>query len=90
MLFARQSGENRGAYAKANLKRFAAELGLDQARFGACLDSDKYLAKVRAETKAGKDQGVTGTPTFFINGQRLVGAQPYEQFVQVINVFLKK
>ncbi len=89
-LFEVHRGENRGAFAKANLKRFAAELSLDPAKFGACLDSDKYLAKVRAETEAAQKQGVTGTPTFFINGQKLVGAQPYEQFAQVINIFLKK
>ena len=49
-LFDNQGGENVGAFSKANLKRFAAEMKLDTAAFNVCLDSDKYLAKVRADT----------------------------------------
>lgn len=90
LLFQSQNGENRGAFAKPNLKRFAAQLGLDMPKFNACLDGDKYLAKVRAETAAAQKLGFTGTPSFTINGQQLVGAQPYEQFERTINVFLKK
>lgn len=79
----------RGAFTKENLKRFAAGLGLDTRTFNACVDGDKYLAKIRAETEAAKKQGFTGTPAFTINGQQIVGAQPYEQFERVINIFLK-
>jgi predicted DsbA family dithiol-disulfide isomerase len=89
-LFVRQSGENRGAFAKANLKRFAAEVGMDAVKFNSCVDTDKYLDKVRAEAAAAKQKGITSTPVFLINGQQISGAQPYDQFDRIINVFLKK
>src|SRR5581483_3425295 len=67
-LFAEQAGENRGAFSKDNLKRFGADLGLDQASFNACVDSDRYLSAVRAETREGRRLGVRSTPTLFVNG----------------------
>ncbi|MBI5651173.1 MAG: DsbA family protein [Chloroflexi bacterium] len=84
--------ENQGnvPFNQANLKRFALELGVDAPTFNYCLDTDKHLELVRAETRANTEKGVTSTPTFFINGQKIVGAQPYEQFERVINIFLKK
>ena len=90
LLFVSQSDANRASFAKANLKQFAVQLGLNAPKFNACVDSDQYLAKVRAETAAAQKLGFTGTPSFTINGQQIVGAQPYEQFERTINVFLKK
>jgi protein-disulfide isomerase len=81
--------QTRGAFAKENLKLLGAGLGLNLAQFGACVDSDKYLAQVRADTEAGKTKGITSTPTFSINGQRVLGALPYEQYERIINIFLK-
>jgi protein-disulfide isomerase len=72
----------------AVFKGYAAELGLDQATFDECLDGDRYAAAVQADLQEGAGFGVSGTPTFFINGQPLVGAQPYEVFVQVIEGLL--
>ncbi|HZR97302.1 MAG TPA: thioredoxin domain-containing protein [Chloroflexota bacterium] len=83
-LYAEQTGENRGAFGKDNLKRFAADLGLDQAAFNACLDSDRYAGQVKAERDAGRQQGVSATPTLFINGQKIQGAPPFEQLAQLI------
>ena len=84
--------ENQGSasFNKDNLKRFAFDLAFDLPTFNHCLDTDKHLELVRAETRANTEKGVTSTPTFFINGQKIVGAQPYEQFERVINIFLKK
>jgi len=62
------------------LKGFARELGLDTAAFDVCLDSDRYRDKVMRETEEGKQAGVGGTPTFFINGIQVVGARPFEVF----------
>lgn len=66
------------------LKQYAAEIGADRAAFDQCLDSHKYRAAVNADIEAGSKVGVTGTPTFFINGEVLVGNQPLGDFQRVI------
>lgn len=68
----------------AVLKSLAAESGLDQETFDTCLDSGRYAGAVAADVSEGQNLGVSGTPTFFINGQRLVGAQPFAVFQQAI------
>jgi len=88
LLYARQAGENRGAFNKDNLKQFAAELGLDTRAFNTCLDSGKYAELVGNETAAAQSLGVTGTPAFLINGRPVVGAQPFEVFQQAIEAEL--
>ncbi|MBF0126477.1 MAG: DsbA family protein [Magnetococcales bacterium] len=72
-----------------DLKVHAKTLGLDQEKFDKCLDSGKHGDRVMADLADGKKLGVTGTPTFFINGVRLVGAQPFEKFKAVIDEELK-
>ncbi len=88
LLFSRQSGENQGAFNKDKLLGFATELKLDLARFEPCLSNEETQARVQADTQEGRQAGVTGTPTFFINGQKIAGAQPYEQFRAVIEPLL--
>lgn len=88
-LFAGQNGENRGAFSKDNLKKFAADLGLDAAAFGQCLDSGKYSTLVTNQTSALQQLGVSSTPTFLVNGQPIVGAEPFASFQQLIEQFLK-
>ncbi len=68
----------------AKFKEYASDLGLDTSQFSECLDSDKYGDEVLADMNAGQSIGVSGTPTFFINGKRFVGAAPYENFVTAI------
>jgi len=68
-----------------DLKQHAAEVGLDAARFNACVDSHKYAAVVEADIKMGNDAGVNGTPAFFINGRMISGAQPFEAFKRIID-----
>lgn len=67
------------------LKQGAAKLGLNQATFDQCLDSGKHEARVRASAVEGEKIGVNSTPSLFINGRPLVGAQPFEVFKQVID-----
>jgi protein-disulfide isomerase len=76
---------NQQALMPADLKKHAADQGLDAAKFAACLDSSKYGERVRDGVSAGTQLGVNSTPTIFINGRRLSGAQPYEVFVGVID-----
>ena len=87
LLFARQ-GTGAGVFAKTALKAYAAELGLDTAVFNACVDDDRHLEKVYRDASEGQGQGVTGTPTFDINGQRVKGAVPYEQMKAVVDAAL--
>ncbi len=83
-LFANHAGENQGAFSKDNLKQFAVDLGLDSVAFDECLDSGRYVQVVQSETSAGQQVGVRSTPTFLVNGQPVIGAQPFEVFEQVI------
>jgi protein-disulfide isomerase len=64
---------------------YAKDLSLDVELFQSCIDEDRFAAEILADSTAGQGQGVTGTPTFFINGQKLVGAQPLDNFVSAIN-----
>ncbi len=77
------------AFTTGNLKRYAEELRLDTSRFNACLDAEKPREKVEQETVIGRMIGMTGTPGFLINGGRLIGAQPYEVFEEIIDGTLK-
>jgi predicted DsbA family dithiol-disulfide isomerase len=70
---------------QSELKRNAADLGLDTAKFNSCLDSHKFKATVDADLQAGQEAGVDGTPAFFINGRMISGAQPFEVFQQIID-----
>jgi len=88
LLFEKQAGENQGAFNKDNLKAFAAEMGLDTAAFNECMDTGKYTEIVQQDTATAQQIGVQSTPSFVVNGQPIIGAQPYEQFVQVFNSIL--
>ena len=88
-LYESQSGENQGAFNKDNLKKFAKELGLDTSAFDECLDSGRYTQLIEEESSMASSIGVRSTPTFLINGQAVVGAQPFEIFEQTIDSLLK-
>jgi len=79
-----------GTLGEASYKKWAAGLGLDEGQFNSCFDSGKYNNKVQNDLLEGKSAGVTGTPTFFINGKKVVGAQPFEVFQGVIEQELSK
>jgi protein-disulfide isomerase len=71
-----------------SLKGYAAQLGLDTATFNDCLDSGKNKAEVEKDYQDGQSYGVSATPTFFINGQLVRGAKPFEEFKAVIDAAL--
>jgi len=77
-----------GDITKENLKDKASEIakdgGLDVARFQDCFDGKKAAAALKADTDEAAALGVSSTPTFFLNGRRLSGAQTYESFKQLI------
>jgi protein-disulfide isomerase len=88
-LFTHQGSESSDWASSINQKKFAQTLGLNTSQFNQCLDSGKYKQEVLNETDAGKKYGVTGTPSVFVNGQILVGAQPLVSFEQAIDAALK-
>ncbi len=64
--------------------RYANEIGLDAVALEACLDQGRYAGMVQDSASYAAGLGITGTPTFFINGIRIVGSQPLQNFVQII------
>jgi protein-disulfide isomerase len=68
-----------------DLNAYAQEVGLNVMAFEECLSNGKYQAAVQQDVEEGARLGVTGTPTFFINGRQLVGVQPIERFAQLID-----
>lgn len=91
-LFAHQRGIQVGSFTKASLRQFAGDLRIDVNAFDACVvtNVDKYRQVLRSDFDAARSQDVSGTPTFFINGQLVVGAQPTETFVSVIEAKLRQ
>lgn len=83
LLFARQKNLE-----DEDLKDYAEELGLDTEAFDNCLDSGAKSEQVAKDFADGQEAGVRGTPAFFINGRFLSGAQPFEQFKQLIDAEL--
>jgi protein-disulfide isomerase len=81
---------NQGQLDRASLEKYAGEVGLNLVKFKAALDSGKFRSRVEADSAAGTAAGANGTPTFFINGRQLVGAQPFESFKSVIDEELAK
>ncbi|MFQ5419872.1 MAG: DsbA family protein, partial [Anaerolineae bacterium] len=65
--------------------QIANQIGLETEAFTACLTNSKYESSVMADLDEGVSFGVRGTPAFFINGNYVSGAQPYNVFVQAIN-----
>jgi len=71
------------------LKAFANSLDLDMELFESCLDSEKYSKRVQHNKQQGIDNGVRGTPGFFIIGpdgqEKISGAQPFSVFKQILD-----
>ena len=89
-LFSHQNGENQGAFSKDNLKKFAVELKLDTQAFNECMDSGKYTQLITDQTNFARQLGVQSTPSFLVNGQGVVGAQPFDSFKQLIDGLLNQ
>jgi len=62
--------------APEHLKGYAQQAGLDVPAFERYLSSGKHKTTVEKDVEEGARAGVTGTPTFFINGRMVTGAQP--------------
>ena len=62
--------------------------GLDTVKLDECIKSGKMADEISKDVQDANSYGVTGTPTFFINGYRLVGAQPLASFSSIIDQLL--
>ena len=71
ILYANWNGENQGAFSNRRLQAMAESLGLDMDAFNSCFSANKYEAEIQADFNLGGQMGVSGTPTVFVNGQRV-------------------
>ncbi len=85
ILFANQRNLKR-----EDLEKYAQEIGLNVGKFKSDLDSGKFKAQIKADQDEARKHGARGTPTSFINGRKVRGAQPFERFKTVIDEELKK
>ncbi len=77
-------------YVTDKLTQAAGTLGMDTAKFQDCLSNNKDAALAQKDLSDGQAVGVSGTPTFYVNGQQIVGAVPYDNFKTAIEAELKK
>jgi protein-disulfide isomerase len=84
LLFANQRDLN-----DANYEKWAQQIGLDIAKWKADMASPELAAEITADSTEGKALGANGTPSFFIDGISVVGAQPFDKFKMVIDGELK-
>jgi protein-disulfide isomerase len=75
---------NQSDLSVANLKLLANQVPLDATKFNDCFDSRKYLAEIQNDLQDGISLGITGTPTFFINGIKAPGLITYETFETIM------
>jgi protein-disulfide isomerase len=80
---------NQQALDRASLEKYAQEIGLNLGRFKADMDGHKQKDQIDADSKAGTSYGANGTPTLFVNGRQLVGAQPFTAFQPIIDDEIK-
>jgi len=73
-----------------DMEATAGKLGLDAAKFKSCLDSGKFASEVAKDVQDGNKAGVSSTPSFFINGVSVVGAQSPDAFSEIIDQELAK
>jgi len=71
----------------ASLARLAGSLGLDEAKFDACMTGPEVKLLVEQQRQAGDALGIYGTPTFFINGIRFTGVLPPAQLEDIFKRF---
>jgi protein-disulfide isomerase len=74
-----------GRVDRAAVELIAREIGLDMVRFRADLDTRTYRAQIDADTADARGIGVSGTPTFFVNGRPIHGNQPLKVFADVVD-----
>jgi protein-disulfide isomerase len=80
---------NQPAFQRADLLRYASEVGLPGEAFAKCLDTRQFAPAVEADVEQARAIGVRGTPTFVVNGRLAAGALPIEDFRTLIDEALR-
>jgi len=73
------------AFERQQLVQYAVDVGVAREPFVRCLEEHRFASDVQADVDQARALGVSGTPTFFVNGETLVGAQPVENFRSAID-----
>ncbi len=81
---------NQQQLTRENFLKWAKELGMDVKRFEKDMDSQAAKDFVNRDNQLAMKVGANGTPTFFINGKKLIGAQPFDNFKRMIDQEIKK
>ena len=81
--------ENQDDLSTSNLKNWALDIGVNEKNYDLCIQSDLVKEQVNKDFSEGESLGISGTPSFIINDELLVGAQPYSVFEERINNYLK-
>lgn len=81
--------EHNGNLKKELFQSIAGKLGMNIQQWNGCYDARKYEARIMEEKANAALYGVNSTPSFFVNGVSLVGAQPFSVFQQAIEAALK-
>jgi len=71
IIYANWNGENQGNLSNRKLKAIAETAGLDTDAFNTCFDDNKYKDEIQADFELGQEMGVSGTPSVFVNGQKV-------------------
>lgn len=90
LVWGNQVSETRINLDRTALTDLATQVGADMELFNTCFTNATAIDFVNADYQAGRDLGINGTPTFFIEGTRFVGAQPLASFMDAIDAELTK
>ncbi len=82
--------ENQRILEEKAFLRFAKELGLDMDKFQDCYSTKKYESEVFADVNVGLKAGISGTPTFFVNGEKFQGVTPAKVWDQILQSIKNK
>lgn len=86
--YANQNGENRGGFRAARLRQFAEKVGLDMAQYDSCVSSGDTASRVRDDENEARKLNLTGTPTMFVNGQKVNDPLNLDEIRQMIQAAL--
>jgi len=75
--------QNQNDLSEDRLLELAKQVGLNESRYKNCMNTEKYSAEIQKDVEEGFAAGVRGTPTFFINGNRVAGSIPEKMFEQI-------
>src|SRR5688572_3527101 len=85
LLYEQQKEWKKSSNIQSLIQKYATQLKLDRNRLGLCLKNPEIRKRVERHDAMAQQLGISGTPTFFVNGRRVPGAIPFDLFQQVIN-----